>query len=271
MKDYLLELVSAKTGYNEKLNIMREYLQAYILRIMHEEGAFRSTAFVGGTALRFLHHLPRFSEDLDFSITSSLHYDFAKLVTKIKKELKLSGYEVSLSYNDKKPVHYAFVRFEQLMYEAGISPHKEQKFSTKIELDTNPPQGAMVTTSIVNVYFPLSLLTYDLPSLFAGKIHAILNRKYAKGRDFFDLGWYLSRWHTIIPNITLLHNALKQAGWKKDMPTERNWRSLLSAVVHNTDWKKVTQDVGNFLERPSDMNIFIKENVLNLLRFPVDS
>lgn len=66
MKDYVLELVSAKTGYNAKLNIMREYLQAFILRIMHDNKAFRSAAFLGGTALQFLYDLPRFSENLDF-------------------------------------------------------------------------------------------------------------------------------------------------------------------------------------------------------------
>lgn len=271
MKDYLLELVAARTGYNAKLNIMREYLQAYILRIMHNEGAFRSTAFIGGTALRFLHNLPRFSEDLGFSLSGEMQYNFVDLMGKIKKELKLSGYEVSLSYNDKKPVHYAFVRFENLMYEAGLSPHQEQKFSTKIELDSNPPQGAVVTTSIVNVYFPLSFLSYDLPSLFAGKVHALLNRNYTKGRDFFDLGWYLSRWKDITPNITLLRNALIQTGWKKAMPTEHTWRDFIATVVQKTDWKKVTHDVDNFLERPSDMNIFTKENVLKLLQLPVKS
>ena len=67
MKDYCLSLVAAKSGYNEKLNAMREYLQAYILSFMYEGGLFRQAAFVGGTALRFLHNLPRFSEDLDFS------------------------------------------------------------------------------------------------------------------------------------------------------------------------------------------------------------
>ena len=265
MKDYLLELVGARTGFNAKLNIMREYLQAYLLRIMHEEGVFRSTAFVGGTALRFLHKLPRFSEDLDFSLNGKMGYSFVTLLEKIKKELILSGYSVSLSYNTQKSVNYAFVKYEKLMYEAGLSPHKHQKFSTKIEIDTKPPRGAVVTTNIVNMYVPLSFLSYDLPSLFAGKIHALLNRKYTKGRDFFDLGWYLSRWSTLTPNMKLLSNALKQTGWEKDMPTENTWRELISNVVQKTDWKRVTRDVENFLENPSDMQVFTRENVLKLL------
>jgi len=265
MKDYLIDLVAEKKGFNTKLNVMREYLQAYILRIMHEEGVFRSTAFVGGTALRFLFKLPRFSEDLDFSLTGDMQYNFITLINKIKNELHLSGYTVSLSRKSEKPVFYAFIKFDHLMYETGLSPHKAQNFSTKIEIDTNPPQGAVVTNSIINIYYPISFLSYDIPSLFAGKLHAILSRKYTKGRDFYDLGWYLSRWKAITPNITLLQNALCQTGWRKDLPEEGTWRSLISAVVEKTDWKKVRQDVENFLENPSDMNIFSKENILNLL------
>ena len=115
------------------------------------------------------------------------------------------------------------------------------------------------------MYVPLSFRSYDIPSLFAGKIHALLNRKYTKGRDFFDLGWYLSRWHTLTPNMKLLQNALEQTGWKKEMPTEHTWRNLVSNVVQKTDWKKVTRDVENFLENPSDMQVFNRENVLKLL------
>ncbi len=94
MKDYVLELVSTKTGFDTKLNIMREYLQACILRIMHDNKIFRSTAFLGGTALRFLYDLPRFSEDLDFSLTGNKQFVFADLVMKIKQELELAGYDI---------------------------------------------------------------------------------------------------------------------------------------------------------------------------------
>ncbi|MBU2541278.1 MAG: nucleotidyl transferase AbiEii/AbiGii toxin family protein [Candidatus Omnitrophica bacterium] len=266
MKDYCLELVGAKNGFNAKLNIMREYLQAYILRIMHDEGVFRSTAFLGGTALRFLYNLPRFSEDLDFSLTREKEYEFVELVAKIKQELKLAGYDISISYKHEKTVQNAMVKFERLMHEAGISPYKEQKFSVKLEIDTNPPKGAVLKTDIVNKYFPISFLSYDVSSLFAGKFSALLSRKYTKGRDFFDLGWYLSRWRDISPNITLLQNALKQTGWKKEMPSENTWQDFIFEVVKTTDWQKVRQDVENFLENPSDMDIFTKENVLSLIK-----
>ncbi len=266
MKDYVLELVSRKSGYNDKLNTMREYLQAYILRVMHDEGVFRSTAFLGGTALRFLYDLPRFSEDLDFSSTGKQSFSFQSLVKKIIFELSSAGYNVSAAYNDKKTVNSAFIKFSDLMFEAGISSLKSQKFSIKVEIDNNPPKGADFTTQIVNKFFPISFLSYNVESLLAGKLHALVSRKYTKGRDYFDLGWYLSKWKGIEPNFILLENALKQTGWTRDFPKKSNWRDLICGVVEKTDWKKIKQDVESFLENPSDLDILTKENILHLLR-----
>ena len=267
MKDYVLELISKSTKSNDKVNIMREYLQAYTLRIMHDAGIFRTTAFLGGTALRFLYGLPRFSEDLDFSLKSAhtQPYQFIELLAKIKREFSGAGYIVSVSYNDEKTVQSAFIKFEQLLFDAGLSAHKDEKFSIKIEIDTNPPEGADFKTDIVNKYFPISFLAHDRASLLAGKMHALLNRRYTKGRDFFDLGWYLSRWKNLVPNITLLSNALTQTGWTGTMPTEKTWKVFLYDIVAGTDWQKVTQDVEHFLEDVVDIKVFSKENLLILL------
>ena len=272
MKDYCLELAASQKSSAAKYNAMREYLQAYVLRLMHDRGILRSTAFVGGTALRFLHGLPRFSEDLDFSQHKKPAYrtgrpglSFAGLMNIIKQELISAGYEPSVTFHEVKTVQSAFVRFEGLLYEAKLSPLKAQKFSIKIEIDTNPPQGAVLATQVVNKFFPIAFLSYDLSSLLSGKIHALLTRKYTKGRDFFDLGWYLSRFKTLSPNIKFLRNALTQTGYAKKMPAEKDWRKYLSDAVEKTDWKAVHKDVVNFLENPKDMDIFTKENVLRLI------
>lgn len=246
---------------------MREYLQAYILKIMQDSGFFRKTAFVGGTALRFLYDLPRFSEDLDFSLVKKDNFNFIAVIKKIKEELILAGYDnIEISYNDKKTVNHAFIKFSDLLYEAGITAMRSQKLSIKIEIDTNPPKGADLETSIVNRYFIFSFLTYDVPSLFAGKLHALFNRKYTKGRDYFDIGWYLSKWKGLSPNIILLQNALTQTDWKGVIPEEDNWKELLCKTIEETNWKKVLQDVENFLENSKDKNIFTKENILHLLK-----
>lgn len=267
MKDYALQLAASKEGYNAKLNILREYLQAYVLKILQEEGLFQSTAFMGGTALRFLYGLPRFSEDLDFSLERKKTYSFVEVLKKVKRELTVSGYEISATYHDQKTVEKATVRFEGLMYEAGLSPIRKQKFSVKIEIDTNPPKGAVLKTEIVNKYFPIAFLCHDLASLFAGKLIALLTRRYSKGRDFFDLGWYLSRWRDLAPNLTLLQNGLRQVSWApRPLPTESTWQELIYGVVERTDWKKVKGDVENFLENPADLNIFTKENILQFVK-----
>ena len=117
------------------------------------------------------------------------------------------------------------------MFEAGISPLKNQKISIKIEIDTNPPSGALYKKTITNKYFPVAFLSYDLPSLFAGKLHAVFSRKYTKGRDFFDIGWYLSKWSDLSPNFLLLKNSLLQTGYDKEIPTNENWHKCLFDVV----------------------------------------
>jgi predicted nucleotidyltransferase component of viral defense system len=266
VKDHVLEIVKSQSSTNGKINLMREYLQACILRILHAEGVFRSTAFVGGTALRFLHDLPRFSEDLNFTVAEKKGIPFVPLIKTIKHELELAGYTITVTIKDEKTVLSSFIKFENLLFEAGLSSHKNQNFSIKLEFDTNPPKGAGTDTVVVNKFFPIAYLTYDLPSLFGGKMHALLNRPYTKGRDFFDLGWYLSRWKGLTPNLPLLQNALKQTGWEKEYPTELTWRHVLYEKVERADWKKVRKDVENFLERPSDVEIFTQENVLRLIQ-----
>lgn len=266
MKDFAVELARRKSGFNEKLNALREYLQAYILKMLHEQGFFQAAAFLGGTALRFLYQLPRFSEDLDFSLEKKTTTSFETVIKKIKQELGLAGYRVSVSYHIRKTVQEAMVKFEGLMHEAGLSPLAAQKFSVKIKIDTNPPAGAALKTEIVNKFFPIAFLSHDLPSLFAGKLIALLARRYTKGRDFFDLGWCLSRWRDLNPNTALLANGLRQVQWSGELPTESSWKRVISQAVGRADWKKVEEDIEPFLENPGDLKVFTKENILGLLK-----
>lgn len=265
MREYLLELVAKHGGYNERLNIMREYLQAYILRLMHDAGAFRRIAFVGGTALRFLHALPRFSEDLDFSAVEPAPGAFPALLKKLKDGLELAGYQTAIVYDDQKTVLTASIKFQGLLQAAGMTGHKTQLLSIKIEIDSNPPAGAGLEARLVNKYFPVAFQAYDIPSLFAGKLHCVYTRKCLKGRDYFDIGWYLSKWPDLKPNLVMLGNALKQSSWKGEFPEEATWRKMLYEKTAAADWQKVKRDVENFLETPGDRDIFTKENILGLI------
>ncbi|OGC14396.1 hypothetical protein A2526_04095 [candidate division WOR-1 bacterium RIFOXYD2_FULL_36_8] len=266
MKEYLFSIIKDVELPNQKLNLMREYLQAYILKILFDAGFFHDAAFVGGTALRFLYNLPRFSEDLDFSLVEpGKKYSFVKTIEKTKYELEKSGYIVEVKYREESTVNYAFVKFQDILFESGVSALKNQKLSVKLEIDTKPPRGAGVDNIITNKFFPISFTAYDKSSLLSGKIHCLLSRKYTKGRDYFDLGWYLTKWADLEPNYELLKNSLKQTNWQGVMPDKSNWKKLLLEVIDKTDWKTVNKDVKNFLETESDLKILNKENIIKLL------
>jgi predicted nucleotidyltransferase component of viral defense system len=152
MKDYALSLLEEVSDITSRRNILREYLQAYILRILHERNCFEHIAFIGGTSLRLLHGLPRFSEDLDFSLISSELFNFEKLLKGLKSDLTGSGYSVDISFKSNKAVNSAFIKFQTLLFEAEISPMKSQNMSIKIEIDSNPPEGALQETRVLLVY-----------------------------------------------------------------------------------------------------------------------
>lgn len=266
MKDYAVSLANQQPDMDQKRNILREYIQSYVLSLMQKNGVFQAWAFVGGTALRFLYDLPRFSEDLDFSLEKPFDRDFEGVLKYVKKELSAAGYIVEVSYNDRKVVQSAMLKFQGLLYEAGISPLKDQKMSIKLEIDTNPPRGANCVTKIVNRYMPISFLSYDISSLFSGKLHALLSRPYTKGRDFYDVCWYLSKFKDLTPNIVFLKNALEQTGWENVFPASDDWKDYVVEVCEKVDWPAVSKDVTPFLERAGDMDVFTKENILTMLK-----
>ena len=124
---------------------VREYLQARLLQALQDHHAFGTWAFVGGTALRFLFGLPRFSEDLDFSLIESGAEDrFRALLMAAKNTFVKEGYRVTVKLKDDKTVKSAFLRFSGLLYELGLSPLAAESLAIKVGTDTNPPAGAQV-------------------------------------------------------------------------------------------------------------------------------
>ncbi|MDW8311003.1 MAG: nucleotidyl transferase AbiEii/AbiGii toxin family protein, partial [Verrucomicrobiales bacterium] len=135
----------------------------------------------------------------------------------------------------------------------------------RIELDTRPPAGAGLATSIVRRHVTLHLQHHDRASLLAGKLHAFLARRWLKGRDVFDLLWYLADRSWPPPNLTLLNNALAQTGWRGPALTTQNWRALVAERVNRADWSNVVSDVRPFLERERDAEMLTRTNLLQLL------
>jgi hypothetical protein len=266
MKDYLAELVKSAATPAHGRNLAREYLQARILGALQRAGAMVPLAFHGGTALRFLYGIPRYSEDLDFALEGAKEqYDFRRYLRAVRAEFGAEGYVVTLKVSDRKTVHSAFVRFPGLLYELGLSPHREQALAVKIEVDTNPPAGAGLTTTMVRRHVVLQLHHHDRASLLAGKIHAVLQRPYTKGRDLYDLLWYLSDPNWPPPNLTLLQNALGQMGWSGPRLTMDNWRALLGDRLLALDWERVQGDVRPLLEPGADPELVTLENLMRVL------
>jgi hypothetical protein len=266
MKDHLANLVRASPTLTHGRNVAREYLQARILGCLQRAGAMMPLAFHGGTALRFLYASARYSEDLDFALErSSSSYDLRAYLQAIRSELSAEGYVVELRVNDRKVVHSAFLRFVGLLYELGLSPHREQILAVKIEVDTNPPAGAVLTTTVVRRHVTLQLQHHDRASLLSGKLHAILQRPYTKGRDIYDLLWYLSDPGWPAPNLILLNNALQQTGWAGAPLTAHNWRATVRNRLQTLAWDRVLTDVRPFLEPSADPGLLTFENVSNLL------
>lgn len=183
MKDYLADLVRNSPSTDQGRNVVREYLQARILGALQRVGAMIPLAFHGGTSLRFLFSNARYSEDMDFALERDPgRYDFHDYLQAVESELTAEEYSPKFKISDKKVVNSAFIRFPGLLYELDLSPHRTETFAVKLEVDTNPPKGAVLTTSIVRRHVTLHLQHHDRASLLAGKLHAILQRSYVKGR-----------------------------------------------------------------------------------------
>jgi hypothetical protein len=266
MKERLIEIVGKAASPAQSQNEAREYLQARILGVLQRSGAMIPLAFHGGTALRFLYASSRRSEDLDFALEKArLQYDFRGYLQAIRSELRPEGYSVTLKASDQRAVHSAFIRFPGLLYELGLSSHRDQVLSVKLEVDTNPPAGAVLTTTVVRRHVTLQLQHHDRASLLAGKLHAILQRPYVKGRDLYDLLWYLGDPSWPPPNLTLLNNALEQTGWTGERLTEESWRGVVRNRLQTIPWDQVAADVRPFLEMDAELALLNRENLMRVL------
>lgn len=266
MKDYIREIVDEKFSLEENRNRIREYIQKFLLYILYKKKLYQDLVFVGGTALRFLYGIKRFSENLDFSLSyKAKKYDFENILKTAEEEFTASGYKIDIRYNMEKIVHSAFLRFPGLLFDYGLSPHEDEKISIKIEIDTAPPRGGREKVTLYNSIFMFYILHYDLASLFAGKLHALLCREYSKGRDWYDLLWYLTSFKELEPNFDMLNNAIEQTMRKPFRVNRENWRDKLKDTIDNFNIKKAKNDVGYFLENPQEMELLTKENLHKLL------
>jgi predicted nucleotidyltransferase component of viral defense system len=246
--------------------IVREYLQMRILQSLQDAGGMIPLAFHGGTALRLLYQMPRYSEDLDFVLERHPEqFDFQKYLTAIQQDMAAETYRVEIKtdeWHEWPTFKSALIRFQGLYHQLGLSPHATE---IRLEVDTAPPAEAGLTTSFVQHHVPIHVQHHDQASLLAGKLHALLQRKYVKGRDWYDLYWCLRQPEWPLPNWAKLNNALVQSGWAKGVVTEENWREHLLARLQGVAWPHVVEDVQRFLIAQDDLAQFSQETVTTLL------
>jgi predicted nucleotidyltransferase component of viral defense system len=253
MIDLLRQYLNGSKTPEEKLNRMREFLQVTILKIMYDRGSLAHLAFVGGTALRIIFNLRRFSEDLDFSLIERKPYDFPKIVSAIENDLELNGLHAQTTVRSVRTVQNVFFKFSGLLKEMRLSALSSQNISIKLEIDTNPPLGGSIESTLVNRLYVLNLRHFDLPSSFATKLCACFFRKYIKGRDFYDLVWYLSK--NIRPNILLFNNAVKQVKGEDLGLNDQNIKEFILRRIEEIDFALVANDVEQFLEDKSELKL----------------
>jgi predicted nucleotidyltransferase component of viral defense system len=240
----------------EEEQALREITQEILLAALGRTDFFQKTGFQGGTCLRIFHGLNRFSEDLDFALqkrdrTFGLQY----YLDALGKELMAYGYELEMDDRSKggQTVRKAFVKDDSLgnLIKLNFKPATGplRKLKIKLEVDTNPPKGATFETKYLDFPFPSAVCVFDLPSLYAGKLHALLCREYLKGRDWYDFIWHTARRTTA--NYALLSSALDQIGpWMhKHIQVDRNWCfERLQERIKATHWKQAREDVRRFVK-----------------------
>ena len=242
----------------EELNALKEITQEIILYALSKTSFFDHAHFCGGTALRIIHGLNRFSEDLDFSTNKvDEKFQFDDYMDEVLLTLKQYGLEMKV----KKSKDDSFVKARELKEDSDkwtlSFPSNKQlkKVIIKLEIDTNPPAGAVVTNA--NLDFPIlhQVKVGTMETLFAGKIHALLCRSFMKGRDWYDFLWYVRNKTNI--NYDLLKNALFQMGPYQGQTIKTVGRDFvlneLEKKIKSLDWKEVRKDVERFL-KPGELD-----------------
>ena len=263
MIEVLKQQFTAAMPPEEKLNRTREFLQVMALKSLSDQNAFENIAFVGGTALRILYDIRRFSEDLDFSLVSHKNYDFKALSTGLVRYFKLNNLEAECSPKSEKTVHSAVLKFPGILKELGLGALEAQKLAIKLEVDSNPPKGWQLAETTLNKTYLFSVTHFDLPSMFATKIHACFFRKYTKGRDFYDLVWYLGR--KVSPNLELLNNAIRQTEGKTPGITQEGLKGFMLAGLDKVDFNAAVKDVRRFIIDEAELRVINKTSLSGLI------
>lgn len=253
----------------ETLAAMREIMQEIALAALSRTDFFKRAAFYGGTALRIFHGLDRYSEDLDFSLLDKdPNFSLQPYFNVIHEEFESLGIRVSIREKEKRhktPIESAFLKSEtiwqELVLEDIIKQHgikSNRSIKIKIEIDREPPLYFETEEKLLVKPFSFYVNCFDLSSLFAGKLHALLFRKWknrVKGRDWYDIEWYIKKGIALNKKHFLLR-AIETKDWKEDQISEEQILDLLKKKIETVSFKAVKEDVRKFIKDDKQLEIW---------------
>ena len=251
--DLLSERAAAYNPSNavEQELVLAELLQQMALSSLAKSKFFSKACFHGGTYLRIMHGLNRFSENLDFMLLDGAEeFSWQPYLDSLLVDLSEYGIEAEAADRSKATSIGTILKVT-----LPFARQKGRKIKIKLEIDTNPPEGSKFEIHYINFPTLVAINTQTLSSSFASKTHALLCRKYTKSRDWYDFLWYVGR--KIEPDLPLLENALRQVGpWAgKSIVVTGDWLfNALESKVKSIDWAVARKDVERFIlndERPS--------------------
>ena len=239
----------------EQENVLAELLQHFVIASLSRARFYSQAGFHGGTCLRILYGMNRFSEDLDFLLKEpNPDFKWRPYLDRILSDCRDEGihFEVRDRSSEETAVKKAFIKTDSigqiLTLELPFSRHATRKVRIKLEIDTNPPAGSLFETRYIDFPLTAAITTQTLESGFATKSHALLCREYTKGRDWYDFLWYVSR--KVVPDLALLGNALNQQGpWARQgvKVTPEWYQATMKNRIETIDWDKARTDVMRFV------------------------
>lgn len=265
---------------DDYIGALREIMQQIALLGLWRSKFFEHTAFYGGTALRVLYGLDRYSEDLDFSLLKPAKtFSLGTYGHALRRELSSFGFEVSFEVRRKtreSAIESAFLKANTLqqliVVKAGADltrqMHAEEVLKIKLEVDTDPPSGFETESRTVLLPVPFAVRVYSLPDLFAGKMHALLCRKWktrVKGRDWYDLVWYLG--HHPRLRLSHLESRMRQSGdWIDAAPLDRiALLDRVHAAIRQLNVTQAREEADRFVREKSSLELWSREFFLEIV------
>ena len=256
---------------NDRRNAIHEVMQEITLAGLYRSGFFDKAAFYGGTCLRIFHSMPRFSEDLDFSLVAKVDvFNLEDYFPAIVAEFKAMGRDVAITKKVKNisgNVESAFLKDDTEIYDLAFQT--ERTIKVKIEVDTNPPSEFQTEQKLLLQPFSFMTRCFILPDMFAGKMHALLFRNWktrVKGRDWYDFEWYV---RNQVP-LDFNHLQMRTRQFNGIDMSKQEFIDKLKTRLSSTDIGLVKRDVVPFLKDEKMLDIWSNDYFVQLaemLRF----